>query len=67
MRKVVRDEKEPEKKKDDADLKPVKKIVKKRKESDYALPEIPDYERPELEKYEKTDFNPLDRVSLNIK
>lgn len=65
LRKVVKDEKEQEKKKEEADLKAVKKTVKKKKGSDYELPEIPDYERPELEKYEKNDFNPNDRVSLN--
>lgn len=63
MRKVVREEKVKEEKKDETDLKPVKKTVKKKRGSDYELPEIPDYERPELEKYEKTDFNPNDRVS----
>lgn len=66
LRKVVKDEKEQEKKKEEADLKAVKKTVKKKKGSDYELPVIPDYERPELEKYEKNDFNPNDRVSLNI-
>lgn len=63
LRKVVRDEKEPEKKADKAELKEVKKPAKKKKESDYELPEIPDYERPELEKYEKTDFDASERVS----
>lgn len=63
LRKVVRDEKEAEKKPDKAELKEVKKPVKKKKGSDYELPEIPDYERPELEKYQKTDFDASERVS----
>lgn len=64
LRKVVRDPKEAPKKAEEKELKEVKKPVKKKKMSDYELPEIPDYERPELEKYEKTDFDPLERVSL---
>lgn len=64
LRKVVRDPKEAPKKAEEKELKEVKKPVKKKKMSDYELPEIPDYERPELEKYEKSDFDPLERVSL---
>lgn len=63
LRKVVKDEKEAEKKPEKAELKEAKKPAKKKRESDYALPEIPDYERPELEKYEKSDFELSERVS----
>jgi hypothetical protein len=64
LRKVQRDPKEKPKEKEEAEPKLAKKVVKKKKGSDYELPEIPDYERPELEKYEKSDFDPSERVSL---
>lgn len=63
LRKVQKEEPEPEKKKEDEKKEKAKKVVKKKRESDYELPEIPDYERPELEKYEKSDFDPTRRVS----
>lgn len=63
LRKVVKDEPEPEKKDEKDKKEKPKKIVKKKKESDYELPDIPDYERPELEKYQKSDFDPTQRVS----
>lgn len=64
LRKVVKEEAEPEKKEEKDKKGVAKKVVKKKKESDYELPEIADYERPELEKYEKSDFDPTTRVSL---
>lgn len=64
LRKVVKEEAEPEKKDEKEKKEKPKKIVKKKKESEYELPEIPDYERPALEKYEKSDFDPTRRVSL---
>lgn len=67
LRKVTKEpEPEPEKK-EEKDSKKPKKVVKKKKESDYELPDIPDYERPALEKYEKSDFDPSRRVSLGTK
>lgn len=63
LRKVIKEQPEPEKKKETEEKEKLKKTVKKKKESDYELPEIPDYERPELEKYEKSDFSPMERVS----
>lgn len=63
LRKVIKEQPEPEKKKETEEKEKLKKTVKKKKESDYELPEIPDYERPELEKYEKSDFSPSERVS----
>lgn len=64
LRKVVRDKEETVEKKEAEAKKTVKKVVKKRKESEYDLPDIPDYERPQLEKYEKSDFDPNSRVSF---
>lgn len=63
LRKVIKEEAEPEKKEEKEKKEKPKKIVKKKKETDYELPEIPDYERPALEKYEKSEFDPSRRVS----
>jgi hypothetical protein len=64
LRKVTKEEAAEKKKAEEEKKEKLKKTVKKRKESNYDLPEIPDYERPALEKYEKSDFDPSARVSL---